>query len=66
MHMAFRVNFALKYISKASTPFHKSCSSSIKGMKCTSTLLDVQDSLTEMTKANLRKCLLVTSHGGKL
>lgn len=66
MHMAFRVNFAPKYTSKASTPFHKSCNSSIKGSKYTSTLLDVQDSLPEMIKANLRKYLLVTSHGSEL
>jgi hypothetical protein len=66
MHMAFRVNFAPKYTSKASTPFHKSYNSSIKGSKYTSTFLDVQDYLLGMINVNLKKCLLVTSHGGKL
>jgi hypothetical protein len=66
MHMTFRVNFAPKYTSKASTPFHKSYNSSIKGSKYTSTLLDVQDFLPGMIKATLKKCLLVTNHGGKL
>jgi len=65
MHMVFRVNFAPKYTSKASTPFHKSCNSSIKSSKYTSTLLDVQDSLPRIIKAKLKKRLLVTNHGGK-
>jgi len=51
----FQNELGAKYASKASMPLHKSYDFSIRGYKYTSTLVDVQDSLPGMIRANIRK-----------
>jgi hypothetical protein len=55
IHMAFKMNLVPKYASKASIPFHKNYSSSIKGCKYTSTLLNVEDYLLGMIRVGIKK-----------